>query len=110
MNNNGMEAGKTQAGHRLAELSIRYPVTVCMVFISFIVLGLVSVTKIPLVLTPDINFPFIGVWVPYPNATPGQLQETIAKPLEEALSTVPHVERLMTRTSDQEVFVGMTFD
>ncbi|PYV04924.1 MAG: hypothetical protein DMG10_06470 [Acidobacteria bacterium] len=104
------ESNKTQAGHRLAELSIRYPVTVCMIFVSFIVLGLVSVTKIPLVLTPDITFPFIGVWVPYPNATPGQIQESIAKPLEEALSTVPHVQRLMTRSSDREVFIGMTFD
>src|SRR5436309_7874297 len=116
MNNNSRsetgtaEVSKTQAGFRLAELSIRYPVTVCMIFISFIVLGLVSVTKIPLVLTPDISFPFIGVWVPYPNATPGQIQETIAKPLEEALSTVPHVQRLMTRSNEREAFLGMTFD
>ncbi len=95
---------------RLAEFSIRYPVTICMTFVSFIVLGLVSLSKIPLVLTPDINFPFIGVWVPYPNATPGQIQESIAKPLEEAVSTVPHVQRLMTRSSDDEAFVGMSFD
>jgi HAE1 family hydrophobic/amphiphilic exporter-1 len=104
------ESAKTQAGFRLAELSIRYPVTVCMIFISFIVLGLVSVTKIPLVLTPDINFPFIGVFVPYPNATPGQIQESITKPLEETLSTVPHVQRLMTRSSERETFIGMMFD
>lgn len=104
------EVAKTQAGLRLAEFSIRYPVTICMTFVSFIVLGLVSLTKIPLVLTPDINFPFIGVWVPYPNATPGQIQESIAKPLEEAVSTVPHVQRLMTRSSDDEAFVGMSFD
>jgi hydrophobic/amphiphilic exporter-1 (mainly G- bacteria), HAE1 family len=103
-------AGKTQAGDRLAGFSIRYPVTICMVFLSFIVLGLVSLTKIPLVLTPDINFPFIGIMVPYPNATPGQVQESIAKPLEEAVSTVPHVQRLITRSSDEETFIGMTFD
>jgi hydrophobic/amphiphilic exporter-1 (mainly G- bacteria), HAE1 family len=104
------QARKTQAGHRLAGFSIRYPVTICMIFVSFIVLGLVSLTKIPLVLTPDIDFPFIGVWVPYRNATPGQVQESIAKPLEEAVSTVPHVQRLMTRSSGDETFIGMTFD
>ncbi len=103
-------AAKSQTGMRLAGFSIRYPVTVCMIFVSFVVLGLVSLTKIPLVLTPDINFPFIGVWVPYPNATPGQIQESIAKPLEEAVSTVPHVQRLMTRSSDDEAFVGMSFE
>lgn len=101
---------KTQAGFRLADFSIRYPVTICMLFVCFVVLGLVSLTKIPLVLTPEVNFPFIGVWVPYPNGTPGQIQESIAKPLEEALSTVPHVQRLMTRSNDNEAFVGMSFD
>lgn len=101
---------KLGIGMRMAQFSIRHPVTVCMAFASFIVLGAVSVTKIPLVLTPDISFPFVGVHVPYPNATPGQIQESIAKPIEEALSTVPHVQRLNSRSSDREAFVGMRFD
>ncbi|MEW5978902.1 MAG: efflux RND transporter permease subunit [Acidobacteriota bacterium] len=101
---------KTEIGFRLAGFSIRRPVTVCMIFVSMVVLGLVSLTKIPLVLTPDIDFPFIGVAVPYPNATPGQIQETIAKPIEEALSTVPRVQRLMTRSSEDQAFVGMGFE
>ncbi len=98
------------AGLRLAEFSIRFPVTICMVFISFIVLGAVSIVKIPLVLTPDLSFPFIEVVVPYPNATPLQIQESIVRPIEEALSTIPHVQRIRSRSSADQSFIGLGFD
>ncbi|UCF36950.1 MAG: efflux RND transporter permease subunit, partial [Acidobacteriota bacterium] len=94
---------------RLSEFSIRYPVTICMILISFLLLGLVSTFKIPLVLFPSINAPQIIVIVPYPNSTPEQVQETITKPLEEALSTLPYVERITSRSSADEAFVRLTF-
>ncbi len=76
------------SGARLAEFSIRYPITICMIFVSLLTLGLISSVKIPLVLLPDVDFPALNVSVPYPNATPAQIQESITKPLEEALSTI----------------------
>ncbi len=97
-------------GERLAEFSIRHPVTVCMVFACFLVLGAISVVKIPLVMTPDISFPFVEVYIPYPNATPVQVQEAITKPVEEALSTVPHIERLTSRAGDSSTWVDLSFD
>lgn len=87
-------------GLRLAQFSIDHPVTILMVFASFMVLGAVSMTRIPVVLTPDISFPFVDVFVPYPNSTPGQVLEAIAKPVEEALSTLPNVQRLQSRSGD----------
>ena len=103
------EADTPQSGLRLADFSIRYPVTISMIFLSFIVLGAVSVFKIPLVLTPDVSFPFVQVVVPYPNNTPAQIQESITKPLEEALSTIPHVQRLNSRSTDSHAFVSLFF-
>src|SRR3954469_25917744 len=87
-------------GLRLAQFSIDHPVTILMVFTSFMVLGAVSITRIPVVLTPDISFPFVDVFVPYPNSTPGQVLEAIAKPIEEGLSTLPNVQRLQSRSAD----------
>ncbi|MGH9627582.1 MAG: efflux RND transporter permease subunit, partial [Bryobacteraceae bacterium] len=101
---------KDSLGSAIARFSIRHPVTTCMVFTSFVVFGLISLARIPLVLTPDINFPFISVNVPYPNATPGQIQETIAKPIEEAVSTIPHVQRLTSRSSESSAWIGLGFD
>ena len=95
---------------RLSTFSIRYPVTICMVLLSFLVLGGVSMTKIPLVLFPNIDEPFISVRVPYPNATPEQIQQTIVKPLEEALGTIANIRRLQSNATSDSAWVGMAFE
>ena len=94
----------------LASLSIRYPVTICMIFVSIVVVGLISVSKIPLVLFPDVDQPFAFVRVPYRNATPGQVQESITKPLEEVLSTVPGVQRMSARSTSDSASIQLFFD
>jgi HAE1 family hydrophobic/amphiphilic exporter-1 len=104
------EVGKPGVGLRLSQFSIEHPVTILMVFASLMVLGAVSVTLIPIVLTPDISFPFVSVNVPYPNSTPGQVLESIAKPVEEALSTIPNVQRLQSRSSDEGAWIGIGLD
>ena len=104
------ENEKQGVGLRLSQFSIEHPVTILMVFASFIVLGIVSITRIPVVLTPDISFPFVSVFVPYPNATPGQVLEAIAKPVEEALSTLPNVQRLQSNSDDQGAWIGVQVD
>ena len=100
---------ETGSGARLAEFSIRYPVTICMIFVSLLTLGIISSAKIPLVLLPDVNAPFLNVQVPYPNATPAQIQESITKPLEEALATIQGVERMSSRSSDDYASVQLNF-
>jgi hydrophobic/amphiphilic exporter-1 (mainly G- bacteria), HAE1 family len=97
-------------GLKLARFSIDHPVSIWMVFISMVLLGLVSMGKIPLVMTPDISFPFVEVWIPYPNATPAQVLEAIIKPVEEALATVPHVERMNSRAAPDGASINLRFD
>ncbi|HXK62287.1 MAG TPA: efflux RND transporter permease subunit, partial [Acidobacteriota bacterium] len=97
-------------GFRLAGFSIRYPVTICMILISFLVLGGVSIFKIPLVMLPDVDAPFVMVRVPYFNATPDQIEEEITKPLEEALSTIPNIQRLTSYSNPNDAFIQMHFN
>ncbi len=105
----GQSQEKQQGLGRLSDFSIRYPVSICMVLISFLLLGTVSIFKIPLVLFPNINEPVINVFVPYPNATPEQVQETITRPLEEVLSTIPHVTRISSMSSADQASVRLFF-
>ncbi len=92
---------------RLSEFSIRFPVTICMILISFLLMGIVSIFKIPLVLFPSINAPVVVVVVPYPNSTPEQIQEAITKPLEEALGTLPYVERVTSWSSSDQAMIQL---
>ncbi|MDA0205522.1 MAG: efflux RND transporter permease subunit [Acidobacteria bacterium] len=86
--------GATQTGSAIAAFSIRRPVTIAMVFVSLLVMGFISIGRIPLVLLPSVTFPGLFVYVPYPNATPEQIQQSITKPLEEVLATISGVERM----------------
>jgi HAE1 family hydrophobic/amphiphilic exporter-1 len=103
-------AARESIGLKMARFSIRHPVTTCMVFLSFLVLGGISIYRIPLVLQPDIRFPFIEVYGQYPNATPGQVQEAIVKPVEEALATLPNVQRMGSGARENSFHVFMEFD
>ncbi len=97
------------SGARLADFSIRYPVTICMVFISLLTLGIISVGKIPLVLLPAVDNPALFISVPYANATPAQVQESITKPLEEALSTIPGVQRMSSNSASDGAWIQLRF-
>ncbi|MBN2433585.1 MAG: efflux RND transporter permease subunit [Acidobacteria bacterium] len=94
----------------LSEFSIKYPVTICMALVCFMVLGTISIIKIPVELLPEVDFPHVQVFVPYPNASPEQVEQTITKPLEEALATVPHVRSLNSYSSADTSAISLEFD
>ncbi len=102
--------GAGEAGSAIAAFSIRRPVTITMAFLSMIVLGLISLGKIPLVLLPNVTFPGLFVYIPYPNATPEQIQESITRPVEEALATIPGIARMQSSSRSNAAEVGMFFD
>jgi hydrophobic/amphiphilic exporter-1 (mainly G- bacteria), HAE1 family len=105
----GAESPENGKAFRISEFSIRFPVTICMLLVTFLLLGTVSIFKIPLVLLPSINAPEINVVVPYPNSTPEQIQESITKPLEEALSTLPHMERITSWSDSDRAVIRLMF-
>lgn len=102
--------GAAQAGSAIAAFSIRRPVTVAMIFVSLLVMGFISIGRIPLVLLPSVTFPGLFVYVPYSNATPEQIQQSITKPLEEVLATISGVERMSSTSGADFAQVAVFFD
>jgi hydrophobic/amphiphilic exporter-1 (mainly G- bacteria), HAE1 family len=109
-NRNSNSSEMQGKGFRIAGFSIRYPVTICMILLSFIVLGVVSAFKIPLVMLPTVNAPVVMVRVPYFNSTPNQVEESITKPLEEVLSTIPRIQRLTSYSNPNDAFIRLQFN
>ena len=72
----------------LTRFALNRPVTLCMMFLSFLVFGLLASRMLPLENFPGIDIPEIYINVPYPNATPAEIERLITRPVEEALSTV----------------------
>jgi HAE1 family hydrophobic/amphiphilic exporter-1 len=94
----------------ISSLSVRRPVFVLMLISALMVLGLVSYVRLPVELFPSIQFPFVSVTVLYPGAGPDEVQQFIAKPLEEQLSSLPNVREVRTLASEGQVFTGVQFE
>ena len=84
--------------------------TICAVFSLLLLVGVVSLFKIPLVLLPNMELPFVMVQVPYPNATPAHVLQTITKPVEEVVSTVPGVQWMQSSSNSNGSGVQTFFD
>ena len=93
----------------LAELSLKRPVTAVMLFVSMTVIGLIAAFRLPLEELPDIQFPFMLVNLPYPGSTPSEVERTITRPVEEALSTLTGIERMNSVTGADNVQMFMQF-
>ena len=94
----------------LTRLSLRRPVTLAMAIASVVVLGAVSVLKLPLDFLPRVEFPFIAVYVPYQGGIPAENEREIVRPLEEVLATLGGVKEISSFSDAGEVQVGVTFD
>ncbi|MCE3002565.1 MAG: efflux RND transporter permease subunit [Xanthomonadaceae bacterium] len=90
-----------------AYLSLKRPVTAVMFYVSLMVVGLIAAFRLPLEQFPDVNLPFLVVDLPYPGSTPQEVERTIARPAEEALATLPGIQRLnsVSRDNGASVFV-----
>jgi HAE1 family hydrophobic/amphiphilic exporter-1 len=87
---------------KIAELAVRRPVTTIMFFVGLSVIGLVSVTRLPLDAFPDIDLPTVIIATTYPGAGPQTVESMVTRTLEEAVSTVENVHRL-TSTSQENI-------
>ncbi|MBC3766991.1 efflux RND transporter permease subunit [Neptunicella marina] len=98
-----------QMGASLASFAIKKPVTICMLFLSLLILGLFSSRLLPLERFPAIDVPFIVVVVPYNNGTPVEVEKMITKPLEEVLATMSGITRLRSRSNESQAVVEIEF-
>ncbi|MCX5801828.1 MAG: efflux RND transporter permease subunit [Candidatus Eisenbacteria bacterium] len=94
----------------LARLVIRAPVTTIVILFTIFGIGVISITRLPLAFLPDVDFPQLNVYVPYPNAIPSQVQEEITRPLEEALSTMGHLKKIYSSSASDGSNIFLEFD
>ncbi|HUT04824.1 MAG TPA: efflux RND transporter permease subunit [bacterium] len=79
---------------KLSRLAVHRPIFVIMVTLIVIILGSISLVRLPIDLMPDITYPTLSISTTYENATPEEIEELVTRPVEEAMSAVPGVKEL----------------
>ena len=94
---------------KIWEIAIKQPVFMTMVLIAGIVMGLVSYTRMPVDLFPDISFPVIVVNTSYPGANPDEIETTITNVLEEELSSLSGLDSITSSTFEGLSSIQLSF-
>ena len=75
-----------------------------------LLLGVVSLLGLPLDLLPELNLPVAVALSDFPGAAPGEVEELLTRPLEEALVTVPRLEHISSYSRPGGTYIVMQFD
>lgn len=93
----------------IGRFSVHRPVFTIMATLIVMLLGMVSLTRLPVDLMPDISFPTLSVQTSYENASAEEIEELVTRPLEEALSAVPGVEEVTSTSAEGQSSLRVSF-
>ncbi len=95
----------------LSQFSIKRPITTIMVFAALSLFGIIALTRLPVELYPDISFGQISIIVYVRGGIPPtEIESMISKPVEEAVSTVSHLENMLSISKEGESTVVLSFE
>lgn len=94
----------------LPRFSLKRPVTVVMILVAILVIGSMAYNRIKLDLFPSgFNNPYLGIWIPYIDANPAEIEEQIVKPVEGELKTVKNLKRIFSNSSNRGCWFWLEF-
>jgi HAE1 family hydrophobic/amphiphilic exporter-1 len=93
----------------IPRLAIHRPVTMFMISFVVVLLGAISLTRLPVDLMPESEFPSITVRVNYSGVGPLEMEELVTRPIEQAVSAIAGLEQVNSTSSEGSSMVRLTF-
>lgn len=94
----------------ISSIAIRRPVFTVMVTMAILVLGLMGFRRLGSDLYPDVTFPAVVVTVPYPGASPAEVENLVVKPIEDAVVSLNGIDRVRAYARDSSAVVFVLFN
>jgi len=93
----------------IVEFATRKPVTITMVAVAAVLFGLVSFSRLPITLLPEISYPSLTVETEYRGTAPVEVETLITKPIEEAVGVVSGVRHISSISKPGKSLVTLEF-
>ncbi|HEX6324889.1 MAG TPA: efflux RND transporter permease subunit, partial [Vicinamibacterales bacterium] len=93
----------------IPRVAIHRPITMFMLSATVVLLGLMSLARLPVDLLPDVSYPSLTVRVGYAGVGPLEIEELVVRPLEQAMAAVPGVEVISATASEGSGMVRLNF-
>lgn len=94
----------------MIKTAIKRPILITVVFLVLAIIGIISLTSLPIELFPNIELPTVSVITIYPGASSKDVEEQITKPIESSLTMVPDIKEITSKSQESVSTVSVTFD
>ena len=92
-----------------ARFTVSRPVFTTMVTLIAVIVGAVSLARLPIDLMPEVTYPTLTISATYENASPEEVEELITRPIEQAVAAVAGVESINSNSSEGISNVRVSF-
>ncbi|MGQ0537708.1 MAG: efflux RND transporter permease subunit, partial [Gemmatimonadaceae bacterium] len=86
----------------LTRAAVKRPVTTIAATLAIVLLGAVSLGRLPVSLLPDVALPVLTIRTLYESAAASEVSRFIAEPVEEAVAATPGLVELRTVSRNGE--------
>ncbi|MDR2079617.1 MAG: efflux RND transporter permease subunit, partial [Treponema sp.] len=93
----------------MAKMAVGRPTTIFIIFALLIGLGVFAFINMPIDLVPEVNPPYLVVYTSYSGAGPEEVERSVTRILEAALSSVSSLEEITSTSSKGTSMVIMEF-
>ncbi|HIY36919.1 MAG TPA: efflux RND transporter permease subunit [Candidatus Paraprevotella stercorigallinarum] len=94
----------------LYEGAVKKPIMTTLCFVAVMVLGLFSLSKLPVDLYPDIETNTILVITTYPGASASDVENNVTRPLENTLNAVEHLKHITSDSRENTSVITLEFE
>src|SRR5690606_24456030 len=94
----------------LSRAALKNPASVIVTAILILLFGVISLLKLPIQITPDIEQPQISVFTGWRSAAPQEVEAVIIEPIENAIKNTRGVTKVETNIQRGFGSITLTFD
>ena len=94
----------------IPRLAIQRPVTMFMISAVITLLGVISLSRLPVDLMPEFEQPTLNVRTSYAGVGPLEIEELITRPMEQGVSAVPGITRVESSSSEGNSQIRLNFE
>jgi HAE1 family hydrophobic/amphiphilic exporter-1 len=96
----------------ISDFAIRRPIITVVVMISLVVFGLAALFRLQTDEFPDIDAPIVFVGIPYPGASPDQVEREVVNRIEDRVAGISGLDELRSTSTDgfAQIIIIFKFD
>ena len=93
---------------KLAEISIKRPTIIAVLFIILTLGGLFSYSQLGYELVPKFEVNVVTISTVYPGASPSEVENTVTKKIEDAIASLENVKKVESKSYESLSLVMVT--